>query len=152
MLKKIVLTTSLIAGFFLSVTLIALYVQYSLNVYGYCPIPASILIPLFASLGVFVGTLVYYIMLGRIEESKEKRIQAVKSLLEILPFEEREVLTKLIENKGNITQAKISKELGKVKAFRTIESLRKKGIIEKVQHGKTNLIKFKEKYFKILLE
>jgi len=152
MLKKIVLTTVLIAGFFLLVTLIALYVQYNLNVYGYCPIPIPILIPLFASLGVFVGSLVYYLMLGKIEESKEKRIQAIKTLLEILPLEEREVLTKLIENKGSITQAKISKEFGKVKAFRTIESLRKKGIIEKVEHGKTNLIKLKEKYFKILFE
>ena len=37
--------------------------------------------------------------------------------------------------------------MGKVKAFRMIESLRKKGIIEKVERGKTNLSRLKGKIF-----
>jgi len=59
---------------------------------------------------------------------------------------EREVLRMLIDNKGEISQAQVSKKLGKVRAFRAIEKLRRRGILEKEKRKKTNLIKLSKRY------
>lgn len=141
----------LFGGFIFLVSVTTFYVQSQISHYGYCPIPIPVLMPTLASLGLFVGSLVYYIMLGKVEESREKRTEAINFLLELLPTDEKEVLRKIIENKGKITQSKLSSSLGKVKAFRVLESLRKRGIILKEPYGKTNIIKLNEKYSKILI-
>lgn len=75
-----------------------------------------------------------------------RRKKDLNLFLEILDPMEREVLRMLIDNKGEISQAQISKKLGKVRAFRAIEKLRRRGILEKEKRKKTNLIKLSEKY------
>jgi uncharacterized membrane protein len=55
-----------------------------------------------------------------------------------------------LENKGEVLQSKISRSLGKVKAFRVIESLMKRGVVVKEPYGKTNKIKLNEKFKNIL--
>jgi uncharacterized membrane protein len=89
-------------------------------------------------------------MSPKIEENKEKKIQLIFSLVEMLNPEEKEIIKKLLENKGEILQSKLSRSFGKVKTFRVLENLRKRGIIEKEPYGKTNVIKLNEKFKNIL--
>jgi uncharacterized membrane protein len=151
MLRKITIAIMAIAGFVFFASLVALHIQTQLIELGVCPIPIPIVIPVIASIGIFVGSFVYYIMAGKIEETREKRMETINRLLQLLPADEREIIKKIIENKGKITQSKLSSIFGKVKVFRIVENLRKRGIIEKKKYGKTNLIELNENYMKVLL-
>lgn len=150
--KKVIITIILITAFIFGVSFSTLYAQ--TNILGgtayTCTLPIPILIPTFSSLGVFVGSLVYYLMFSRMERGEKKIIQDANILLDILPFEEKEIIKKIIEGKGNVLQSKLSSIYGKVKTFRILENLKKRGIIEKESYGKTNRIKLNEKYKKIL--
>jgi uncharacterized membrane protein len=148
--RKIAISTVLIAGFIFFVSVTALYVQTQITEKGFCPIPIPILIPTFASLGVFIGSSVYYLMSAKIEESREKHAEVIDSMLDLLRTDEREILKRIIENKGEILQSKLSPLFGKVKTFRVIESLIRRGVIEKEQYGKTNRIKLNEKFKQVL--
>ncbi len=151
MLKKLMVTTVLIAGFLFTVSLVSLYLQFQLYTYGICPIPIPVLVPTFASLGVFVGSLVYYFMIGRIEKGKAEKEEMLKLFLEFLESDERKVLEELIRERGVVTQARLSRMLGKVRAWRTAEKLRSKGIVEKRARGKTNLIVLNERLSKVMV-
>lgn len=151
MFKKIILVIMLIAGFVSFASLLSLYIQIQLTKFGFCPIPIFIIIPSIASVGIFIGSFVYYVMIGKIEKSREKKIEGISCVLDMLPLNEREIIKKIVENNGKITQSKLSSYFGKVKTFRTIENLRKRGIVEKKRYGKTNIIELNEKYLKILV-
>lgn len=148
--RKIIVGMAIIAGFIFLVSAIALYVQTQITEYGFCPIPVPVLVPAFASLGVFIGSLTYYFMFIRLEESKEKRSEIVQSMLEMLHVDEKEIIKKIIENKGEILQSKLSDVFGKVKTFRIIENLARRGIVSKESYGKTNKIKLNGKFKGIL--
>lgn len=143
--RKVVLVTIIIAGFIFLVSVTTLYVQSQITEHGFCPIPLPVLVPAFASLGVFIGSLTYYLTFTKLEESKEKKEEVFQTLIEILPTEEKNVIKMIVENKGEILQSKISRCIGKVKAFRIIENLVRKGVVVKEQYGKTNKIKLSEK-------
>lgn len=89
-------------------------------------------------------------MFPRIEESKERFKKDLEILLDMFREDEKEIIKELIENKGKILQSKLSSKFGKVKTFRILENLRKRGIIEKEGYGKTNMIKISER-FKLLI-
>jgi hypothetical protein len=146
--KKILIVIILLTGFIFGVSLSTFYTQMQISqgTACSCVIPIPILIPTFSSLGVFIGSIVYYMMFPKTGESKEKFIG---TLLELLKPEEREIIKRIINSNGKITQSKLSAEFGKVKTFRILEELKRRGIIEKEQYGKTNTIKLNEK-FKIL--
>lgn len=148
--RKIIVSMTIIAGFIFLVSAIALYVQTQIAERGFCPIPVPILVPAFASLGVFIGSLTYYLMFIRLEESKEKHSEIVSRMLDMLQQDEKEVIKKIIENKGEILQSKLSSLFGKVKTFRILQSLIKRGIISKENYGKTNKIKLNEKFKELL--
>ncbi|MDI6826610.1 MAG: hypothetical protein QMD36_05530 [Candidatus Aenigmarchaeota archaeon] len=148
--RKIAISTVLIAGFIFFVSVTALYVQTQIAEFGFCPIPIPILIPTFASLGIFVGSSVYYLMSVKIEESKEKRVEVVNAMLDLLRADEKETIKKIIENKGEISQSKLSSFFGKVKTFRVIEDLMRRDIVEKEPYGKTNKIKLNDKFKQVL--
>ncbi|MFH8120834.1 MAG: hypothetical protein QXX07_01770 [Candidatus Aenigmatarchaeota archaeon] len=141
----------ILAGFIFSVSFSTLYAQTHIieGTACSCTLPIPLLIPTFSSLGIFVGSIVYYLLFPKIEESKEK--EDYKIFLDFLDPEEKAILQKIIENNGKITQSKLSSELGKVKTFRVLEKLKKKGIIEKEAYGKTNTVKISEKFSKLLL-
>jgi len=107
-----------------------------------CTLPIPLLIPMFSSFGILVGLISFYLLLPTIEKSREE----AKNWIELLDPVEREVIRMIVENEGKTTQAKISKEIGKVKAFRVLERLRKRGIIEKIKERKTNIIKISNKF------
>lgn len=142
----------LITGFIFAVSFATLYAQtHIIEVTACsCTLPVPVLIPTLSSLGIFVGSIVYYIMFPKIGESKEKYRNNMMLLLDVLPKDEKEIIKMLIEGSGKISQSKLSSTFGKVKTFRTIERLRMRGIIEKEPYGKTNFISFNEKFKDIL--
>ena len=111
-----------------------------------CTLPIPMLIPTFSSLGVFIGSVVYYTMFPKIGENREKVIADKKVLLDMLRADEREFIKELVENNGKMTQSKLSSKFGKVKTFRILENLRKRAIVEKERYGKTNVIQLSEKF------
>ncbi len=149
--KKIILSVILITGFVFIVSFSTLYAQTQIieGTACSCTLPIPILIPTLSSLGIFVGSIVYYLMFSRMIESEEKCIKDMNVVLEMLQHDEKEIIKKLIENKGKITQSKLSSLFGKVKTFRILENLRKRGIITKESYGKTNRIEFTEKFKEI---
>jgi len=108
------------------------------------------LIPTFSSLGILIGSIVYYVMFPKLRESDKKTTENAKVILDMLHPSEKTIIKKIIENKGEIVQSKLSLELGKVKTFRIIESLKRRGIIFKESYGKTNKIKLNDKFKEIL--
>jgi uncharacterized membrane protein len=140
----------ILAGFIFAVSFSTLYAQTHIieGTACSCTLPIPLLIPTFSSLGIFVGSIVYYLLFPKIEEDKGK--EDLNLFLDFLEPDEKSVLQKIIENKGKITQSKLSSQFGKVKVFRILESLRKRGIIEKEAYGKTNTIKISEKFSKLL--
>jgi len=150
--KKILIVVMLLAGFVFGVSFSTLYAQ--THIYEgtacTCTLPIPLLIPTFASLGVLVGSVVYYIMFPKSEDSKEISKEVIEKFLNFIPGDEGEVLKLLFENNGEISQSKISAKLGRVKAFRVIERLKARGLIEKMPYGKTNMIKLSEEIKKVL--
>jgi uncharacterized membrane protein len=63
---------------------------------------------------------------------------------------EKVVIKAIIENDGEISQASISRKIGKLKAFRILQKLKNKGIIEKKKFKKTNMITLTEEFKKFL--
>ncbi len=151
-IEKVILITIILAGFIFAVSFSTLYAQ--IHIYQgtacTCTFPIPLLIPTFSSLGIFVGCIVYYLIFPKIEESKEKAQRDLETFLELLPKDEKEVLKEIIQNNGKVLQSKISAKFGKVKTFRILENLRRRGIIEKEGYGKTNVIKISEKFKPVL--
>ena len=150
--RKIAITVMGLTGFIFLVSFGTLYVQTHISegTSCSCTLPIPVLIPTFSSLGVFVGSLVYYLMFARIKESEEKLSEDAKVMLDMLPNDEKEMILRLVGNNGEISQSKLSQLFGKVKAFRTVESLKKRGIVLKESYGKTNMIKLNDSFRKIL--
>ena len=73
-------------------------------------------------------------------------------LLNFLNYQEKQVVKKLIEEKGNILQSDISRmgNMGKVKTHRAVKDLERKGIIKIEKYGNTNRIFLTEDIKKIL--
>ena len=148
--KNLLVVIMLIAGFVFSVSFSTLYAQTHIEEGNACSctLPIPVLIPTFSSLGVFVGSMVYYSMLPLKKESKITK-EDFNLLLDMIGPNEKEIVRKIIENKGKITQSKLSSRFGKVKTFRVLEDLKKRGIIEKEPYGKTNIIHLNENLKKL---
>ena len=142
--RKLIIFGILVSTFVFSVTFATLYAQTHIieGTACSCTLPIPLLIPMFSSFGILVGLISFYLLLSTIEKSKEE----AKNWIELLDPLERDVIKMIIDNEGKITQAKISKEIGKVKAFRVLERLKERGIIEKIKERKTNIIKFSDKF------
>ena len=150
--KKIILAIILITGFIFAVSFSTLYAQTQIvgGTACYCTLPIPLLIPMLSSLGVFVGSIVYYLTFVRMKESEREFTKDARTLLQMLQADERKVIEELVKNKGEMTQSKLSSIFGKVKTFRIIENLKKRNIIEKESYGKTNKIRLNEKFKEVL--
>jgi uncharacterized membrane protein len=147
--KKLLIVIIVIAGFVFGVSFSTLYAQVHIaeGTACSCTLPIPLLIPTFSSLGVFVGSIVYYMLSPAI--SREVQKVDTKAILDLLEPLEKEIIRRIVENRGEISQSKLSSEFGKVKAFRVIEALKNRGVVEKVPYGKTNKIKLNEKFVKL---
>ena len=139
--KNLIIGIIIVSFFVLIVSFATLYVQHSLEC-GHCAIPVPLFIPIFSSLGIIIGSAFYY-HINEVVEKKEKKIdERIFSILKVFDEDERKILEKLLR-KGEVLQAEISNEIGKVKAHRIIKKLLMKGVIEKIEKGKTFLIRLK---------
>lgn len=112
------------------------------------------LIPVFIAIGFVVGAAAFYFF----TENKKVEYVEVKpnpdAVLRLLSEEERKVVSKIADEGGKALQSEISLlgGMGKVKSHRIIDRLEKRGIIEKEQHGKTNLVKLSKELKEILVK
>ena len=141
-----------IMGFIFAVSFSTLYAQTHIieGTACACTLPVPVLIPTFSSLGILIGSLVYYVMFPKLRETEKKVAEDARVLLDMLSLDERNLIKKITENKGEITQSKLSSMFGKVKTFRILETLKRRGIILKESYGKTNKIKLDEKFREVL--
>ncbi|MCX6776129.1 MAG: hypothetical protein NT130_04755 [Candidatus Micrarchaeota archaeon] len=99
--------------------------------------------PVFVAIGFVLGAVAFYFF----TENKKVEYVEVKpspeAILKLLPADERKVVAKIAEEGGKALQSEISllDKMGKVKSHRIIDRLEERGIVEKEQHGKTNLVK-----------
>lgn len=141
--KKVAVLVMTLTGFIFGVSFSTLYAQTHIiqgTACG-CTLPIPVLIPTFSSLGVFVGSLVYYFMPQEVKEGIGR-----EEVLELIKGDRKRTLKLILENEGEILQSELSGEFGKVKAHRLVKELKEEGIIEKEPYGRTNKIKLKSKF------
>ncbi len=146
--KSLLIIFMIIAGFVLIVSLASLYTQrvVSCGEAQTCTIPLPFLIPIIASVSLFVGSLMGYFMVGKLLK-KEKNLKNYSGFIEKLFNQEEYEILKLISKNNEISQAKIvqTTKLPRLKVFRIIEKLKERGIIEKQErNGKLRMIKMNE--------
>ena len=147
--RKLLVLTIILAGFIFGVSFSTLYAQVNIAEGSACTckLPIPLLIPMFASLGVLIGSIIYYLIFPKPVEKEAS--ENVDDILSLLKPGEKDIVKKIIQAGGEIPQSKLSKEFGKVKVFRILEDLAERGIVEKVEYGRTNKIKITKKFDKI---
>ena len=101
------------------------------------------LIPLFIGIGAILGAVALYMFYERTAPASKADVA-----LSLMGRDERAVVGRIVEEGGRVTQSEISKVkgLGKVKAHRILQKLERRGVLEKEQYGKTNMVKLSGKY------
>ena len=150
--RNMMILVMLITGFIFAVSFSTLYAQTNIieGTACACTLPIPVLIPTFSSLGILIGSFVYYAMFPKLRESEKRVAEDARVTLDMLQLDERNIIKKIVENKGEISQSKLSVAFGKVKTFRILESLKRRGIITKESYGKTNKIILDEKFKQVL--
>jgi hypothetical protein len=151
--KQLLMSVMIIAIFIFIVSFASLYTQRHISCGSTqtCTIPIPFLIPISASLGLFIGTLVYYLMVGRLKQKNTDIHKYHQIISKLLEKEERDVL-KIIAKEKEISQAKVTSivNMPRVKVFRIIKKLQEKNLVEKKEQGKKRIIKIKEELSDIL--
>lgn len=144
--KKNILIGILILSIFVFIVAIStLYVQTQIsngNACG-CFIPLPVFIPFVASIGLFIGTVTYYLFHP---ELKKKKIPK-DWILDCFEGDEKSVVKKILDKDGEILQSRLVKEttFSKVKVHRILKKLENKGFIKKSSYGNTNKVEVNEK-------
>jgi uncharacterized membrane protein len=102
--------------------------------------------PVAIMLGFVFGLIIAYLYFEKKIELPIPSVDRRKVILSMFHPSEAKVVGKLLENNGTVLQAEVSRieGLGRVKAHRVIERLVRRGIIEKEQSGKTNILRLKK--------
>jgi uncharacterized membrane protein len=110
----------------------------------------SFILPIFGFFGVFVGALVYFLLLdnektivSKPENTSQNGI-GIEVLRRALSHDERKVFDLLRTRNGMLMQSEVSSIEGfnKVKAHRIVDMLESKGIVTKTTAGKQRVIRF----------
>ncbi len=152
--KAVLIIAMVLASFVLIVSLASLYTErvVSCGIADTCTIPLPFLIPIIASVSLFVGSLTGYYMIGRLSKKDVNLKESTELIKHLLTKEEFEILNLIVEKK-EISQARIVQKtnIPRLKVFRIIEKLKDKGIIEKEEtDGKMRKIKIKPEFESIL--
>ncbi len=146
--RKLLIVVMIMAVFVLIVSLASLYTQrvVSCGEAQTCTIPLPFLIPIIASVSLFVGSLMSYLMIEKLSKKDYSFSKASGFIEKLFNKEEYEIL-KLVAKNNEISQAKIvqSTGLSRLRVFRIIEKLKYKGIISKEEKdGKLRVIKMSD--------
>ena len=129
--RNVVLIASILALFLFIVAFGVFYISDHIDHGATCnsPIPIPVIGILLASLGFFIGTIIYYILSTRFLDEKKQTEKNAELTLNFLPSDERKIVRLLINE--NLTQAKLAKATGltRVKVHRVIKRLQDKGVI-----------------------
>lgn len=148
--KKLVFGVGIIATFLFLITLgLTVYEAQQPKEVLACEHVQSIVVPLFnvipmlATFGVVIGMGAYYMMSQRIETKEENLKKNGEIILKFLDSDEKNVVSKLLDNNGRVLQAEITRMDGmsKVRAHRVVKRMVRKGVIEVEGFGKTNIVK-----------
>jgi len=138
--RPIILIFGIITFFIFVISFTVFYTTENFSSTCGCKLPLWVIIVSISSLGLFVGSATYYILSNSfIREKKEIEANLLK-FLDILDENDKKVLMCLIENKGEISQSKLTKilESNKVKISRIVAKMEEKGLIKKEKNGMTN--------------
>lgn len=102
--------------------------------------------PLVVVLGFVFGIIVSYLYFERKVNVPAPSKDSKKALLSMLNPLEAKVIRKVLENNGEVLQADVSRleGVGKVKAHRVIDRLLRRGVLEKEQKGKINILRIRK--------
>lgn len=91
-------------------------------------------------------------LLGEIKKEETNTQSLFDIILGFLGVDEKEVLKHLVEENGKSTQAKIAhiKNMGAVKALRTVQKMKEKNLVDVEARGKVRIIILKEKIYDLL--
>jgi len=136
----------LMTGFIFAVSFSVYYVQnliYSGD-FCNCSVSISLLMVLLASLGLFTGSITYYLMIDSIVKRYRKKTgikKAIEPFLELLEKNERGIIIVLLEKK-RVSQTSLAKSLSlnRVQVTRALQKLEDKSIIVRNKRGKTNSV------------
>ena len=93
-------------------------------------------------LAVVFGFLWSYILFREVRKKEETSSLSRETMLRLLDKDEREVLGFLLSSNGSAPQSQISKLplMGKVKAFRTVQKMKSKGLAHIESNGKLRVV------------
>ena len=142
--RDIWLVITILAGFIFIVSFISHYVSDVIDqgMACTCIVPIPIMILLLSSLGVFVGSLSYYLLSSKFVKERKEYSKDINITLRFLNNDERKIVETIINNKGEINQSELIKNTGinKVKVSRLLNKLIERNIITKKLVGKINKI------------
>jgi len=146
--RKLLIIAMVIGFFVLIVSLASLYTQrvVSCGMAQSCTIPLPFLIPIIASVSLFVGSLMGYLMVEKLSKKDDNFKKSSEFIEKLFDKDEYKIL-KLIASNDEISQAKLVQETGlpRLKVFRIIEKLKYKRIISKEEKdGKLRIIKMSD--------
>ena len=110
-------------------------------------------IPLMIVGGFVFGIVVSFFYFERKIEVPVPSEDRTKALLALLQPSERKIISKIIEKNGEALQSELSRieGIGKVKAHRVIDRLIRRGVLEKEQVGKTNILRIRKDIKKAMI-
>ena len=124
------------------ISLTAFYSQENFSSVCGCKLSPWVIIVSISSFGIFIGSLIYYLLsLNNIKEKGHLQ-EGFQKILLFLEKEEKRIIEEILNNSGEIYQSKLcsSLKLDKVKCSRIISKLEKKEIIHRKKEGMTNII------------
>ena len=107
---------------------------------------------------IFLSTASGFLLssISYIEISKKKKASQgiLDTVFLFLHPEEKNIIQFLVQNKGSTTQAEVSRLPGmnRVKAYRSLQKMADKNLVEVVPHGKIRKVRLKENIMSVLLE
>ena len=105
-------------------------------------------------IAIALGFLWSDILYSEIEKKKKTTMSILDVVLVFLNQEEKQIINFLVENKGITTQAEITRlpNMNRVKAFRSLQKMQEKKLIEIVAHGKIRKVQLKQNILETLNE
>jgi uncharacterized membrane protein len=104
------------------------------------------------ALGMAVGASIFYFMSQRVENTQYAAKKNAEVVLRFLSREEQHIIRRLLQEKGKVFQAELSRTQGlnKVKVHRILSKLAQKEIIVMEQYGKTNVVRLQPEIYDAL--
>lgn len=103
-------------------------------------------------LSIAFGFFLSYLSSYEIQRKEQASRNVLDTVLLFLNSEEKGILHFLVEKEGRATQAEISRlpEMNRVKAFRTVQKMVEKNLVDVDAHGKVRNVKLRESIYQLL--